>query len=359
MAADLAGAAAMLRQAGALPTMIDFNFTEVMAWRKAKALLDDGAIGRLRHVAVNWNVENVSTRLRLKNWKTERRRRRRRARQFRQPLAALSRMVLRADRGLSARLSGLPDDPSFETNVDARLAFRSGAAGSFAMSCASYLGSGHRLEFYGEDGTLVLDNPTTDYMRGFTLSHARRPAAALAPVAIEDDPLDRQFPADGAHRAGVAAGRAVSSTPIEQRAAGDAGLCRRLSRAGAARRRAALARARAAGSTSTPERRMSARRILVTGGSRLHRLGAGEGAGQGRPRRARARRQFARRAAAARGRREGHRVHRAATSATPRRCMPRCAAWTRSIISPSSTARSSSTARRSWCSMSASRAWST
>ena len=64
------------------------------------------------------------------------------------------------------------------------------------MSCASYLGTGHRLEFYGEDGTLVLANPTADYMRGFAVSHARRPATALMPVAVEDDPLDRQFPAE-------------------------------------------------------------------------------------------------------------------------------------------------------------------
>ena len=59
MAADLAGAAAMLRQAGAIPTMIDFSFTELPAWRAAKSLLDRDAIGRLRHVAVSWNVENA------------------------------------------------------------------------------------------------------------------------------------------------------------------------------------------------------------------------------------------------------------------------------------------------------------
>jgi hypothetical protein len=32
--------------------MMDFSFTEIMAWRKAKALLDEGAIGRVR-LAVN------------------------------------------------------------------------------------------------------------------------------------------------------------------------------------------------------------------------------------------------------------------------------------------------------------------
>jgi predicted dehydrogenase len=194
MAADLAGAAAMLKQAGAIPTMIDFTFTALPAWRTAKSLLDRGAIGRLRHVAVNWNVENASTRLRLKNWKTS----------AADGGGALGNFASHSLHDLewfcgpiaqlSAQLSGLPDDPAFETNVTLSLAFSSGASGSYAMSCASYLGSGHRLEFYGEDGTLVLANLTSDYMRGFTLSHARRPVEALDPVAIDLDPLDRPFP---------------------------------------------------------------------------------------------------------------------------------------------------------------------
>jgi predicted dehydrogenase len=197
MAADLAGAAAMLRQAGSLPTMMDFNFTEIMAWRKTKLLLDEGAIGRLRHVSVNWNVENVSTRLRLKNWKTS-------GQDGGGALGNFGSHSLHylewfggpiAD--VSARLSGLPDDPLFETNVVLAFGFQSGASGSFAMSCASYLGTGHRLEFYGEDGILVLDNPTSDHMRGFTVNYARRPAAAVALVQIENDPRDRQFPDEG------------------------------------------------------------------------------------------------------------------------------------------------------------------
>ena len=193
MAADLAGAAIMTRQAGALPAMIDFTFTELRAWQKAKTLLDSGAIGRLRHVDVLWNVENASTRLRLKNWKTS-------GEAGGGALGNLASHSLHYFEwfcgpltGLSARLSGLPDDPAFETGVTLSLAFQSGASGSLTMSCASYLGSGHRLEFYGDDGTLLLVNPTTDYMRGFVVSHARRPGA-LMPIDVEDDPLDRQFP---------------------------------------------------------------------------------------------------------------------------------------------------------------------
>jgi predicted dehydrogenase len=194
MAGDLAGAEAMLRAAGGTPAMIDFSFTELAAWRQAKALLDQGALGRLRQVTVTWHVENQATRLRLKHWKTS----------AAEGGGALGNFASHAMHylewfcgpvnGLSARLSGLPDDPSFETGVTMSLAFRSGAAGSFAMSCAAFLGSGHRLEFYGEDGTLVLDNPTADYMRGFALRHARRPAGGLAPMPVADDPLDARFP---------------------------------------------------------------------------------------------------------------------------------------------------------------------
>jgi predicted dehydrogenase len=83
-----------------------------------------------------------------------------------------------------------------ETNAGVNIAFCSGASGSLAMSSASYLGSGHRLEFYGEDGSLTLVNATSDYMRGFELRLAQRPATAFAPVGI-DDPVDRAFPGDG------------------------------------------------------------------------------------------------------------------------------------------------------------------
>jgi predicted dehydrogenase len=198
MAADLAGAEAMTQAAAASgrPTTVDFGFCEILSWRRAKALLDEGAIGRLRHVAVNWNVENYATRMRIRNWKTS----------AADGGGALGNFVSHSFHylewlcgpivGMSARLSGLPDDPAMETNAAISVAFQSGAAGTLAMSSASYLGSGHRLEFYGEDGALRLINDTADYMRGFQLSMAQRPAGALTAVDVVD-PVDLRFPSDG------------------------------------------------------------------------------------------------------------------------------------------------------------------
>jgi len=197
IAAGLADAEAMARAAKAsgLATLVDFNFAAILAWRKAKELLDQGAIGRLRHIAVNWNVENYGVRMRLKNWKT----------MGDDGGGALGNFVSHSFyylewlcgpiTGLSARLSGLPDAPELETNATISMSFASGAAGSLAMSCASYLGSGHRLEFYGEDGTMTLINATPDYMRGFELHLAQRPGA-LTRIAV-DDPVDGLFPTDG------------------------------------------------------------------------------------------------------------------------------------------------------------------
>lgn len=196
LAADLAGAAAMVRQAAASqrPAMIDFQFAEILTWRRAKALLDAGVIGRLRHAVVTWHVETAVTRLRLTSWKTSRG----------AGGGVLGNLVSHCFyylewfcgplAGLSARLFGLPGAaPDNESTVALAFAFASGAGGSLSVSSASYLGTGHRIAFYGDEGMLMLVNETADTMRGFQLLHARRPAATLTRI-VEEDPLDSRFP---------------------------------------------------------------------------------------------------------------------------------------------------------------------
>jgi predicted dehydrogenase len=187
IAADLAGAQMILETAcrSEQPTIIDFNFPELPSWQRAKAILDDGAIGRLQNVVLTWNFENRATRLRLESWKT------------------------RGDGGggllgnfvshcfhnlewlcgpiscLTARVFALPDRKA-DGSIALALAFASGAGGSLQVSCASFLGSGHRIELYGEGGTLVLSNPTADYFRGFELRLGRQADDALKLIVIED-----------------------------------------------------------------------------------------------------------------------------------------------------------------------------
>ncbi len=194
MASDLASARAMLRQArlASLPTVIDFNFHQIVQWQRAKAMLDVNAIGALRHVTVHWHVESPSLRKRMRNWKT----------MGDDGGGVLGNFISHCFHylewfggpiaGLSARIGGLTgSDSDLEATVAMALRFRSGPLVSLSMSCASYLGIGHRLEFFGEDGTLVLHNPGADYMRGFELLHAKRPAAFERIAA--SDPDDAPF----------------------------------------------------------------------------------------------------------------------------------------------------------------------
>ncbi len=194
LANNLDAARAMLRQAtlSRKPTMIDFNFHQIMSWQRAKAMLDANAIGALRHVTVHWHVESRAIQMRMRNWKTigddgggvlgnfishcfhyiE---------WFCGPIA-----------GLSARVSGLPDDHELETTAIMAMQLAAGPSVSLSMSCASHFGVGHRIEFFGEDGALTLHNPGADYMRNFELWYGKREAPVVR-IASED-PVDAKYP---------------------------------------------------------------------------------------------------------------------------------------------------------------------
>jgi len=196
VAADLAAAGAVrdAAEAAGRPVMIDFEFRELPSWRRAKELIDAGALGTLRHAVVTWHVENYATRMRLKSWKTD----------GAVGGGALGNFVSHCFyyleyfcgpmKEMSAHIFGRPgDEPSFESSVSLSGTFLSGAGYTLSMSAASFLGSGHRIAFHGEDGTLVLSNTTSNYMRGFELLHARRPAAALERIETPDGD-DARYP---------------------------------------------------------------------------------------------------------------------------------------------------------------------
>jgi predicted dehydrogenase len=56
-------------------------------------------------------------------------------------------------------------------------------AASISISSHAFLGSGHRVEFYGDEGTLVLENKTSDYVRGFRLLHGTRASNRLEVIS--------------------------------------------------------------------------------------------------------------------------------------------------------------------------------
>ncbi len=148
--------------------MIDLEFPEGAAWRKARDVLAGGGIGSLRHAALTWHVETRASRLKLESWKT-------RSVQGGGVLNAFGshmfhnvEWLLGPVRSLSARF------PKGEASAFLLLELAGGALVSAAASTDAVMGSGHRLEVYGDEGCLILENQGADYIDGFRLSRGRR-----------------------------------------------------------------------------------------------------------------------------------------------------------------------------------------
>ena len=156
-------------QASGLANLVDFEFPVTPQWNAARRLLHDGRIGPLRHVHVAWHVETYAIRHRLASWKTDVAGGGMLAAFVSHCLHYLEWFAGPLVR-LSAHLHRQPDDPgSAETLAQLHLLFESGAAGSISASCNAPAGSGHRVEFYGEQGAIVLENSGRDYLTGFDL----------------------------------------------------------------------------------------------------------------------------------------------------------------------------------------------
>lgn len=182
-----AGMLAIARQSG-LAHMVDFEFAAIEEWIQAKVIVERGALGRLRHASVSWHVETYANRMGLKSWKTGD--------------AALGGGILNSAvshtfhylewmlgriHRLSARLF-VPAERDWsggETVAVLCLELTGGVLVSVSVSSSAFLGTGHRLEIYGDEGSLVLENHTADYVAGFRLLHGTRQTNRLDPLNME------------------------------------------------------------------------------------------------------------------------------------------------------------------------------
>ena len=170
---------------------MDFTFPEIGAWQKARELLRSPAFGRIRHVALTWRVETYAYRGRAESWKTRAASGGGTLNSFASHTFYYLEWLLGRIEKVSARLA--PREAEVEARVDAWVEFAAGFSGAVSIAADAFLGPGHRLEVYGDAGTLVLENATADYARGFKLSLGRRVAPRLAAIAAADD----DSPTDG------------------------------------------------------------------------------------------------------------------------------------------------------------------
>lgn len=154
---------------------VDFEFREVAAWQRARQLLAERALGRVRHVYLNWRVETLAHRDPRNTWKRE-------------AAAGGGTLNLFASHSLdaitwmagpiarvAARLAA-PAPGMAEARVDAWLELADGTPVSLAVAADATAANEHRVEIFGDDGALVLENRGGDYASGFSLAIGRRGA---------------------------------------------------------------------------------------------------------------------------------------------------------------------------------------
>lgn len=173
-------------QAG-VANMVDFEFPEIEEWRRAKSVLDSGGIGNLRHVAVSWNVETHANKIGLRSWKNSVEDGGGTLNSFASHAFYYLEWFSGAIKRLWASMFRAPGDHrTGDTLAVLCLELESGVAALFSISSHAFLGNGHRVEFYGDEGTLMLNNGTSDYTRGFQLLHGTRASNSLEVICPRD-----------------------------------------------------------------------------------------------------------------------------------------------------------------------------
>lgn len=173
-----------VREAGVVG-VVDFEFREIAAWRRLKTLLDERAIGRLRHVYFSWRVETMANREGKLSWKRDLSLGGGTLNLFGSHALDSILWAFGSVNRVAAR-AWSPGPDIAEARVEAWLETVDGLPISLSLAADAALGSGYRLEIYGDDGALMLENGTSDYASGFTLTLGQR---GKPPTSLELEPL--------------------------------------------------------------------------------------------------------------------------------------------------------------------------
>jgi len=161
---------------------IDFIFPVLPSWQRTRRMLRSGAIGRLRHFAYTWHIETSASRLRVDTWK----------RRTEEGGGARGNFLSHVFHNIEWLVGPLTSVGSFSSPEGARAAdavdgtvYCGDADGRVSVCTDAFLGCGHRVELFGDLGTLVLANRDADYVAGFQLHVGTRESGALTAVACD------------------------------------------------------------------------------------------------------------------------------------------------------------------------------
>ena len=153
-----------------LPNMLDFLFPEIPEWHAAKKAIENGLIGEILKVNVDWTFLSYDLMNHIKSWKTD-------VKQGGGALSFYFSHVLYYLEYFLGRIKNIECNFSLsekslnkgETGIDMAISFEDGCVGNAHMDISKTDQQKHKVEFYDGENTMVLQNFSSDFIDNFEL----------------------------------------------------------------------------------------------------------------------------------------------------------------------------------------------
>lgn len=175
-----------------LPNMLDFLFTEIPEWRAAKKVIEDGLIGKIIKVNVDWTFLSYDLMNGIKSWKTD-------VKQGGGALSFYFSHVLYYLEYFLGRIKNIQCNFSRsekslnkgETGIEMTIVFENECIGNAHIDIANDDQQKHKVEFHAEENTIILQNITGNFVDNFelTISNSKETKKIKPDVAL-DSPYD-------------------------------------------------------------------------------------------------------------------------------------------------------------------------
>lgn len=175
IAGDMASAKRLADLSRQITHAVNFQFAELPAFCTARSAIQNGRIGRVRHIQTTWLVESYANRHQTQTWKRDSESAGGVLSLFASHVFYLVGWLVNPISTVSARLSTegemwmngnilSPDTCQCWAELENEAIF------SLTVSNAAPEMHIHRWEIIGESGSIVIENKSKDYMSGFTLT---------------------------------------------------------------------------------------------------------------------------------------------------------------------------------------------
>jgi len=154
-----------------LPNMLDFLYPEIPELHEAKKAIENGLIGEILNINVDWTFLSYDLRNSIKSWKTD-------VEQGGGALSSVFSHSLYYIENFLGRIKNLQCNFSSsekslnkgEIGISMTMLFENGCKGNAHMDISNPDQQKHTIEFHGKKGTIILQNLSNNFVDNFELT---------------------------------------------------------------------------------------------------------------------------------------------------------------------------------------------